>query len=129
METSNTPTTQTAPDIKPPVIPKAVKNFFFYGMKRSAKVKRVAKEYGEVLQIAYIIVPPEDKRIMKVICKNQENDIEFTEDELGVFLKALSIDKEKLKLCKRIFCIFDFTNKTISYQQLTMNGQKLQFVI
>jgi hypothetical protein len=128
METSNQPTQKT-PDIKPPVIPKAVKNFFFYGMKRSAKVKRVAKEYGEVLQIAYIIVPPEDKRIMKVICKDAENDIDFSAEELGTFLKALSIDKEKIQLCSRIFCIFDFKNKTISYQQLTKDGNKLQFVI
>ena len=128
METSNKPVTQPQ-EIKPPVIPKHIKNFFFYGMKRSAKVKRVAKEYGEVLQIAYIIVPAEEKRIMKVICKNAENDIEFTEEELGIFLNALSIDKEKLKLCKRIFCIFDFTKKSISYQQITNDGNKLQFII
>ena len=127
--------TKPVQEYKPPVIPPAVKNFFFYGLKKSAKVKRVAKEYGEVLKIAYIIVPPEDKRTMRVIYKDavakkdSSVDIDFTEEELDNFLKILNKTKDNVKLCKTIFVVFDLTTKCVSYQQETLDGAKINFTI
>lgn len=124
METTNTPQGK-----KPPVIPPAIKNFFFYGLKKSAKVKKVAKEYGEVLKIGYIIVPAENKRIMKVICKDATNDIDFSEEEMEQFLKVLNKTKSDVQNCKTIFILFDLPNKSISYQQENLKGEKLNFII
>ena len=127
METSNTPIQPT--EYKPPVIPVAIKNFFFYGLKKSAKVKKVAKEYGEVLKIGYIIVPPKNSRIMRVICKDAQPEIDFTEEELEQFLKVLNKTKEDVQKCKLIFVLFDLTTKCVSYQQETLDGKKLNFTI
>lgn len=128
METPNTPT-QTTPEYKPPVIPASVKNFFFYGLKKSAKVKKVAKEFGEVLKMGYIIVPAENKRIMRVICKNDTKEIDFSEEEMESFLKVLNKTKADVQKCKTIFILFDLTTKCVSYQQESINGTKLNFTI
>jgi hypothetical protein len=79
--------------------------------------------------MGYIIVPAENKRIMRVICKNDTKEIDFSEEEMESFLKVLNKTKADVQKCKTIFILFDLTTKCVSYQQESINGTKLNFTI